>query len=295
MKFTLSSIIYSQWQPIFMSHWYQGKLKKMAKGSLLLATLSILLSGNAFGLSSGIFELEENKESIKTYYSKHIDNLRRAVQPRMINYVDTANYSRYGRLEVTGILFTYKDAHARMVQFVSDIDRFKPHAMMKNRRGVWYYLLIPEKYVSSKPVKKIRYKFMVDGIFEYDPTHNQFEEDRGNSFISTYYLTDDDISPHTGALILKDRPPYGRTVLFRIKAPEAARASVIGTFNRWDSSMDIMTRTEDGYFVLKKTLPPGEYIYLYRIDGETTLDKSNPDKKSHAVYGATSYLTIPES
>ena len=78
-----------------------------------------------------------------------------------------------------------------------------------------------------------------------------------NSFISYFYLTDKEIQPESGAIQLKTRATFGRKVLFRIKAPDSRNISLVGSFNSWNSEIDVMEKNEKGYFEIEKYLLAG--------------------------------------
>ncbi len=254
----------------------------------------VTFSGAAWSYSSDVLTQPDVKEHIRTYYPKHLSRLRQAVKPRLIRYIDSRNYKRYGRLAVEGILFTYKNPRAKQVYLATDIDKFNRRSMIRNERGVWYTILIPEEYREKKYRKKLRYKFWVDGLFQHDATHQNYEDDMANGVISFFYLNDESIRPEQGALQIQNAASYGKKVVFRIYAPNARNVSLLASFNGWNTELDPMKKTAEGYFVIEKVLAPGEYIYLYKIDGTTTVDKHNLTLKYHPVYGRTSYLKISQ-
>ncbi|MDH5717858.1 MAG: hypothetical protein OEZ22_09490 [Spirochaetia bacterium] len=253
----------------------------------LLSSTMFLYSYNSSHLHT---QKEENKAKI--YYPKHLSKLREAVYPRVIHYIDSNNYKRYNKLLIRGVLFTYKNSRAKNVFFISDANKFERIPMIRNEKGVWYYIFSPQKYTDMIPGKKIRYKFLVDGLFEHDITNNQYENDGGNRYISYYYLLDEDIEPENGVIFIKNQSNQNNGVLFRIYAPQAENVSLIGSFNNWDSEIDILEKNKKGYFEIKKSLPKGEYIYLYQIDGEIKLDTNNNNIKGHPVYNRVGYFSI---
>ena len=105
-------------------------------------------------------------------------------------------------------------------------------------------------------------------------------------------------------MTLKTRLEYGKEILFRIYLPEASSVSLIGNFNGWNQNMDILKPAGDGYFELRKILPPGEYIYQYSVDGERKMlgkleidgraipDANHFEIRFHPVYGRSLYLKI---
>ncbi len=61
-----------------------------------------------------------------------------------------------------------------------------------------------------------------------------------------------------------------RTLTFRFdgrRRPSARSVSLVGSFNRWDTSVHRLTRQPDGWWTISLTLAPGEYPYLFIVDG----------------------------
>jgi hypothetical protein len=72
-----------------------------------------------------------------------------------------------------------------------------------------------------------------------------------------------------------------RTVLvrFELVAPEARSVVLAGSFNGWDDSTTAFSRSvEAGVWTVTVALPPGEYQYLFVVDGQRWI----PDPAAHA-------------
>jgi len=55
---------------------------------------------------------------------------------------------------------------------------------------------------------------------------------------------------------------------FRLKAPQAKRVSVVGTFNGWDPDAHALQGPDrNGVWTLRLPLPPGQYRYMFVLDG----------------------------
>lgn len=265
--------------------------------------MSLVKNCQAFLLVSGIFlnlKAEENpfslkggflKDDIKSYTWQQIHNLREAVKPRPIVLFDSYLYQEIQTYVAKGILFTVKAPFAKEVFFISDVYDFKRKPMRRGKKGVWYYLYIPEPYGFNKPSQKLRYKFEVDGFYIVDETHQERENDGVGGSISLYYLTEDDLEAKTGTLLGKTMG-YGREVLFRVKAPNAKEVSLLGSFNQWNSQMDRLEEEKPGIFVIRKHLPFGEHYYLYQIDGKKQFDLNSKETRYHPVLGRVSYLKV---
>lgn len=250
--------------------------------------LYVTLSFSINAYSSDLIELESGQIKIKTYYPKHLTNLREAVKPRIINYIGARNYRLYGKLNVKGILFTHKNRKAKKIYLVSELDGYKKHAMARNKKGVWYYILEPPLYNAKAYKTKVSYKYWVDGLYAFDANAPQ------ENNASVFYLLSDDILPKTGATILNTKVPYGHEVLFRIHAPKANGVLLLGNFNRWNGALDVLKRTDRGYYELRRVLPPGPILYQFKVDDKVILDTKNAELKAHPIHGRASYIEIPQ-
>lgn len=61
-------------------------------------------------------------------------------------------------------------------------------------------------------------------------------------------------------------------VVFMLKAPEARRVAVVGSFNQWDKDRDVLSGPDsDGIWKITLPLSDGRYEYIFLIDGEKWL------------------------
>ncbi|MCH7490298.1 MAG: isoamylase early set domain-containing protein [Gemmatimonadetes bacterium] len=69
-------------------------------------------------------------------------------------------------------------------------------------------------------------------------------------------------------------------VQFELRAPDAQRVSLAGSFNDWDGDAIPLVRSSSATDIWTVTLPlePGEHQYLFVIDGERWM----PDPRAHA-------------
>lgn len=56
--------------------------------------------------------------------------------------------------------------------------------------------------------------------------------------------------------------------IFRVHAPKAHRVSVVGDFNGWQRQESQMKPVGDGWWQLSVKIPPGQYQYVYFVDGK---------------------------
>jgi 1,4-alpha-glucan branching enzyme len=69
-----------------------------------------------------------------------------------------------------------------------------------------------------------------------------------------------------------------REVVFRFdgqRAPDARTVVLVGSFNRWDTSVHHLTLQPDQWWTISLTLGPGEYSYLFLVDGVPWNDPEN--------------------
>lgn len=258
---------------------------------LLSAPTAGLVAADEFDLTSE--QLEQNRDNSEpVLYGYQLDTMRQAEKPRFITLIDAFQYGQGHGLGSRGVLFSYHNRAAREVRFVADIPGYAPQAMRRNKYGVWIYYYIPPEIVHSAPTKKIRYKFWVDGLFTVDDTHEQHEKDSGGMIASVFHLLHDHFAASAGVFVLDTPVNHGREVLFRIPAGEAETASIAGDFNHWNPQRDFLTKSEDGYFELRKIIPPGEYTFLYRVDGKLGQKIATKKSRTHPVYGRVNYLVV---
>ena len=102
------------------------------------------------------------------------------------------------------------------------------------------------------------YKYIVDGKWILDPTHDVVRPDgmgNKNSFMAV-----------------------GDTFYFHVPGrPDAEQVFVAGNFNEWKEGELLMTRTDSGW-TLPYVLAPGNYEYKINVDGRWMTDPGNPIK-----------------
>lgn len=83
----------------------------------------------------------------------------------------------------------------------------------------------------------------------------------------------------------------GREIEFRFFRPEAKQVYLVGDFNGWNLSVCPMTRTENGEWRSRLTLPEGTYQFKYLADGEWFLDYAAFGLE-HGPYGPNSVVMV---
>ena len=265
-----------------------NKQRQLFFSVILLWSLSVK---PIYSYSSEIFSSKDSRQT-HLYFNKDLKNLTIAVKPRFIELIDTQNYKQSNKILTSGILFTIKNYNATSVNFVSDFDNYVMHPMTKNDKGVWYYIFELRTYKENIKTNMLKYKFVVDGLFVNDSTHINYTEDNAGGLLSIFYFTSEQFKPEEGVIVLQADTLDNKKVLFRIYRPDAKSISLMSSFNNWDSNIDKMKRTDDGYFEISKSLPYGEYVYLYKIDQSVSVDQKSPELKYNHVFGKVGYFKL---
>ena len=83
--------------------------------------------------------------------------------------------------------------------------------------------------------------------------------------------------PYTARRVELPAPSSKGNTTFRLKGhPDASLVVLTGTFNAWSQSQLLFAREGDEW-VCRVDLDPGVYQYKFIVDGDWTLDPSNPD------------------
>ena len=89
-----------------------------------------------------------------------------------------------------------------------------------------------------------------------------------------------------------DRPL--RQVSFRLdgrRVPGARSVALVGSFNRWDSTVHLLQRGPDGWWTIGMWLPPGEHEYLFLVDGVPWNDPLDDGRRA-SVWGGDYSLRV---
>ena len=62
-----------------------------------------------------------------------------------------------------------------------------------------------------------------------------------------------------------------------LHAPEAHHVSVAGTFNKWKVDANVLTKQENGVWTISIPLKPGEYNYMFVVDGKAWVTDPNAE------------------
>ena len=77
----------------------------------------------------------------------------------------------------------------------------------------------------------------------------------------------------------------GKTVkkrkIFKLRAPDAAKVCLAGSFNDWDPEVRLLNRDNKGVWKTSVTLAPGVYEYRFVVDGEWRDDPACAQRQSN--------------
>lgn len=82
--------------------------------------------------------------------------------------------------------------------------------------------------------------------------------------------------PRSERLVEPPQPDL-RFARFSAKFPGAKDVRLAGDFNKWNPDSLALARKDGKTWEAVVPLPPGRYKYIYRVDGQDTLDPLNPD------------------
>ncbi|NAS30832.1 hypothetical protein GTQ40_07610 [Flavobacteriaceae bacterium R38] len=87
-------------------------------------------------------------------------------------------------------------------------------------------------------------------------------------------------------------PKENGNAVFKLKGYEDAdRVILSGSFNKWNESLFVMNKTDEGW-QLRLQMKPGRYEYKFIVDGKWLEDKSNPENVRNEFNGFNSVIEI---
>jgi hypothetical protein len=206
--------------------------------------------------------------------------LKASGPPQKMKLIRTDN-SAYGKPVIEeGFLLTYRNRRAREVRAAGDFSHWKPMRMDRSEHGVWYCFITDTE-------DRVRYKFMVDGIWVRDPKNPAQDDDGSGSTMSVI-----DPSPAGEGTRLTCRFLEKNLVEFRIFQPGARLVSLVGDFNNWNPEHDMLGKEKSGIWRLKKRLTRGTYRYKYIVDGRWTADLYNENSATDEIGGICSVIKV---
>lgn len=183
------------------------------------------------------------------------------------------------------IVFTYRgDGNARNVGLaVSTEDFRKVHMMDKNVHNVFIYVM------PVQDIEFLDYRFLVDGLWTYDPENPDFYFDKRNIKLSRYWIPRDLIIKSLRKNPVRNEKGYE----FSVSLAPGQSVSLVGSFNNWDPLQAPLEEGEAGIYSIQfRSFPPGEYYYYFLVSGKKMLDPNNPGKKFNQQGEAVSNFVV---
>ncbi|MCB1327250.1 MAG: carbohydrate-binding module 48 [Spirochaetales bacterium] len=243
---------------------------------------------------AGLEESLNTGREERVYTEQQLEQLRRAVSPRYVRVL-RFGHERGGVQDlVKGLLFSYEGYRARSVAIAGDFNNWVPGLMRRNQMGVYYYILPVREIEGGEMIDVYRYKFLVDGIWQADPTNRTREDDGLGGYISVFHLLEHDVDRLATVRIIRERQVSPeRLVEFAIYLPDVENLALVGDFNNWNPEHDLMQKGPDGIFRLRRRLRPGEYIYKFVADGKWILDRFNHETRfNQEIHELCSHLLV---
>lgn len=194
-------------------------------------------------------------------------NLREAEEPQFVD-----NY----------ILFTYtSNEKTSFVGVAFDFDNFTKIYRYKRTPDGLYFLVI------DNPGKaEIKYRIIVDGLWMADPFNPETVQDINSielSSLAVLLKADNELDyPYT---------KNGFTNFYYRGTPGIA-VYLVGSFNKWDPFMYLLTEERPGEYFISLKLPPGTYNYYFIAEGEIIHDVKNPNNFYNDDFAKVSVYTL---
>jgi 1,4-alpha-glucan branching enzyme len=83
------------------------------------------------------------------------------------------------------------------------------------------------------------------------------------------------------------------TIRLELYAPGAQRVFVAGSFNNWEPSATALYASAAGHWSRELALAPGQYEYLFLVDGQWRPDPNAKDYNPNPFGGLNCVLEIP--
>jgi len=87
----------------------------------------------------------------------------------------------------------------------------------------------------------------------------------------------------------QEKKTQKKRITFKLEAPEAKEAILVGDFNSWDLKKHTMKKDNKGRWTKIVTLAPGRYEYKFLVDGQWQNDPGN-DQMVHNSFGTVNNI-----
>lgn len=145
-----------------------------------------------------------------------------------------------------------------------------------------YFLLRQKRYGEAKKVFGMNLRAFPYAANAYDSYAEACLVSGDRKAAAVYYAKAAGLNPdnkRAKQIVRQLTQPMKGRVEFRLEGyPNARFVSLAGEFNNWDETSNIM-RWEDGAWVARLDLEPGEYAYKFVVDGVWILDPANPQSR----------------
>lgn len=168
------------------------------------------------------------------------------------------------------VKFSYKPliGGKHSVFLAGDFNNWHPNnTPMKEKAGIYETELELHK-------GQYAYKFVVDGRWICDEkAHNFFGDGFGEQ--NSVIIVGDDLNQL-----------YQVKFSYKPKTKKAKKVALVGSFNRWSNTRDLMQKNENGNFEITIYLRAGEYHFKYLIDDKTYDYDKNAEKLVDDGFGS---------
>lgn len=160
-------------------------------------------------------------------------------------------------------------------------------AWLRLRRGLWLTgrFMLQRRNFDERPDGSDSDRYVLAGCGIESPIGNDLTLSLRYAFANYEPATGDDAVSHRFSAAVTWRPggppaerraeapaaeipSADRPHLFRIHAPDAAKVSIVGSFNGWNPGAAPMARAGGGWWEASVLLPAGTHQYAYLVDGE---------------------------
>lgn len=184
-----------------------------------------------------------------------------------------------------GVTFYYYDAEAFSVSVTGDFNQWSINSslMQPDKQGVWSVTV---------PIKpgRYEYQFNVNGIYwKHDPSNTNKATGSLGSIKSVVVVGESDA---TKAVARTDTNAVPRETRFSFMDPLAKKVAVVGFFNHWSNTANVMTNDGKGLWTTVVTLKAGNHGYKFWVDGKLTLDPANPIAVADGFGGSNSVVGV---
>jgi hypothetical protein len=167
-------------------------------------------------------------------------------------------------------LFYHSHLPVRYVSVAFDFDGYTKQYLMYRGEGDIFYV----KVTPPLGYKKVKYRYVVDGLWTHDENNSDFQENfLGNKF-SLLSLPDWNTTFALQNPVITDQ---GRVILYYLGS-SGQTVSVAGNFNNWNPFINQLKEESDrpGVYSIELDIPPGDVYYYFVVAGNRYLDTLNP-------------------